>query len=198
MQTRLYRQECLNPFYYDGKEINTIYFYEDGNIIASTKWLGSNNPYNWIEFPFEINNVKARTLLNLNRVGAFIVLNHADKYSRDYNLYIHTSMVKLNFVRKEEYTKTWYMTGTQDVFSIELYGNRRKYGDENGRSKYGYNVDTYKEEFSTNVDTKNTAEWNKCSKMAEEMKNAALMEIDATQVHRLLEHYNITKKRVKK
>lgn len=200
MGTRIYASdECLNTFFIDGRAIDNFYFYNDGKIIAHTKWFGNNRSFHFIDFPFEIKKAKKGYNL-LERKDAFYILNESNDYGKYYNVYIHTSLVELEFLKSEIYSSSWYSINSQDVFSIKLHGMRRNLVGrrDDGRPRYEWKEDDYIEKFPTNFNSEKTKEWDKCEKMAKEMSEVMMTKLSAYDIHNLLESYNVTKKRVRK
>ena len=195
-KTTLSREaKFYNPFIMDGKEINSIRFYNDGKVVVSSRWFGNNNSYKCIEFPFE---VKKATKENLNRKDAYY-LRSSNNVCKSYDLYIHTSLVDLQFVETKEDCNTWYSNRTKDVFTISLTGVRYCPKLDDFRNLvYEEKSGTFCEKFDGNYTSEDTTEYKRCKALAEKMSNCAGKEISVFNVHDLLEHFDIKEKKNKK
>lgn len=192
MKTKLYREICLNPFFFEGKEINNIIFYKEGKIIANVNWFGSNNVYKSVEFDFE---VKKAVKINLNRKDSYYLRNDKE-WCKSYDLYICSDLVELKSLGISEGAKCWYHTETHETFEIKLFGERYKYfRNELGEFDRTPIKGEYIEKFSCNYNFEKTKEMVKCEKLASEMSKVCHKEISSYDVHDLLESFNITPKR---
>lgn len=120
MSTTFYRAPYLNPFLFDQKQIHNIFFYADGEVIATTKWFdngGCNNNIDKMELPFEI---KRSTKLNLNRTDAFYMVSKDATIWREYDVFIHKDLVNLTFIGRKETAKFWNYTQWADFYSVNI------------------------------------------------------------------------------
>ena len=192
--TRLYTQPGFNPFLMDGKVLSSICFYKDGEVVASVRWFGSNNNYKSLELPFE---VKKAVRLNLERRDAFYMRDKDATYSPEYILYIPADFVNLQHIETANNNAGgWSMTGTHEVFSVELTGERWKpyINKETGRLAYIEEFGTYTEKFDYNYIWTDTPEFTKCKELSQAIKESAAVDLSAYQIHDILEHYDIIKK----
>jgi len=192
MKTKLYREICLNPFFYEGKEINYLNFYKEGKVIACINWFSSNNVYKTLEFDFEI---KKAIKINLNRKDCFLVRNDK-KWCKSYDLYIYADLVQLQSVGVSEGAKCWYHIETHENFEVKLYGERYQYiKNELGKFDRVPVKGEYIEKFCSNYHFEKTKELIKCEKISADLTKVCQKEITPFDVYYMLQNYNITPKK---
>ena len=197
MATKLYTSAAwYNPFYMDGLEIDHIYFYRDGKIIAETNWFGGDNKYWNLQFAFE---TKRAAKLNLNRQDAFYMRSDCD-WKKAYNLYIHADLVDLKSLGRQDYINDWKSNSTIEYFTITLDGERKVYSknETTGDKMIGREKGVFVEKFSCNYQSEVTKEYQKCQAIAEKWKKLTYRDFTASDIHAIMEAYNISEKRIKK
>ena len=183
-----------NPMFIDNElEVNRIVFYSDGREIAAVKWFGSNNAYERIELPC----VAKRALkVNLGRKDAFYVRAKQPSWekTKKYDLFIHESLVGLEFNGTSEYGNTWYHTGKKDDFTATIRGVRRKHVlQEDGRPKSVTEEGEFAERFSCNYVFTDTEEAEICKEIAEDWNRIASHSVSFLDIHEIMQHYKIEK-----
>lgn len=112
--TSLYTSPCYNPYFNskNGKKVESIKFFKDGEIIASVKWFtgnnGSNNRYPEINLPTELKE-KRKEDLNLK----FCFLFNAC-------IYIPADLVNFRDNGEKFDFETDYITQYKSTFSIDV------------------------------------------------------------------------------
>lgn len=124
--TKFVSLRCYNPFIFEGRSVDKFYFFQNGEIVASSDWFGNNNSYRWIEFPFDI---KLKRKLDLNSKDAFYMtnINKFDGGERRWDIYIPVELCE-GFEKKEN-VKGWTSATTQswhDTFSFLVKGSKRQ------------------------------------------------------------------------
>jgi hypothetical protein len=54
MKTVLTKESMLNPYFFQGKMVESIIVYAEQGVVFSFKWIGSNNITSDVTFDFEI------------------------------------------------------------------------------------------------------------------------------------------------
>ena len=120
--SKLEREKYLNPFFFDGKTIADIIFYNDSGIIAHVGrgWFGSNNNLDGLDVPEIVSKRKIDITKKLN----FVVPHSAEGY---YPSYKHWCCLYL-YVDGTNITLDKYITPNQtlgkhdtDVHDVETY-----------------------------------------------------------------------------
>jgi len=192
VKTTFTTEPCYNPFIFNGVSVHNFNFYKDGHVLASFKWLGSNNIYESMQFEFEI---KKAVKINLNRQDAFYISKRDSFNDRTFEIYIPADFVNLQFVERKTVNACWYFIRHFDVYTLTITGEKRVPKlDANKKLYYAIEEGTYTEQFETNTVCEDTQEWKDCNELAEKMNQAAHGNFNAYTVHDLLEKFNITEK----
>ena len=191
VKTTFTTELCYNPFLFNGVSVHNFNFFKDGQVIASFKWLGSNNVYKTMELPFT---VKKAVKINLNRSDAFYISKRDDFNYRTFEFYIPADFVNLQFVEKKQ-SASWHTIIHQAMYSVTVTGE--KYIpklDENKNLYYETKYGTFTEKFDCNNVAEDTEEYKRCKELAEKMTKATAIKIDPYTVHDLLQKFDIVEK----
>lgn len=92
MKTVLTKESMLNPYFFQGKMVESIIVYAEQGVVFSFKWIGSNNITSDVTFDFEI---KRAVKENYSRKDAYY-LPYKDNFGTKNRvvLYIHESLIK--------------------------------------------------------------------------------------------------------
>ena len=193
METKLQTTSGFNPFILFGKEIRQIVFYGNGKEIANTKWFGSNNVYKSVTLPFE---VKKALRVNLDRKDAYYVkATPLYPYGPSYDIYIPEELVGLKFVEVREH-EYWDHIQREDAYTVNLHGERVNYRkNELGNVVREYVEGDYVETFTCNYTFEDTEERVRCKELADELSKLSLNKLTDTDVHYILQEYDITPKK---
>ena len=117
--SKLEREKYLNPFFFDGKMVNNIIFYNDAGIIVSVGrgWFGSTNNLDGLDVPEIVSKRKIDITKKLNFVVPF--------YGGDYNckqchLYLYVDGTNITLDKYITPNKTLGKHDT-DVHDVETY-----------------------------------------------------------------------------
>lgn len=117
--SKLERERYLNPFFFDGKVVADIIFYNDGGIIARVGrgWFGSNNNLNGLDVPEIVSKRKVDTTKKLN-----FVVPHSDGYQpyKQCHLYLYVDGTNITLDKSIVKDKTFGECPT-DVHDVETY-----------------------------------------------------------------------------
>lgn len=187
-------QSFFNPYFFEGKQVQNIYFFTKEGIKANTKWFGrSNNEHPEIVFNFEIKR-KLKPDFNLNH--GFYLKNN-ERHFEGINIYLPLS--KFNYEIKENVLnyKASLRTSYYDILNIELK-SKAKLHRLNENNKLEYYIDDLKYnliEVRYNHRSIDTKHGKKCRKLADEFNKVFNVEnkISFYDVDRLLSNYKIIK-----
>lgn len=133
----------FNPLFLDGKQINNVYLYKDGEILGSFKWLsryGSNNNFPEILIPFEI---RAKRKKDLTFKTGFTI-NESGEYKREFNLYLNADNFNISgyhiMERGGRNHKSFYSVFTVDFICKE----ETTVKDDSHFSGYGHEISEFK------------------------------------------------------
>ena len=120
--SKLEREKCLNPFFFDGKTVSDIIFYNDSGIIVSVGrgWFGSNNNLDGLDVPEIVSKRKIDITKKLN----FVVPHSAEGYYPSYKhwccLYLYVDGTNITLDKYITPNKTLGKHDT-DVHDVETY-----------------------------------------------------------------------------
>lgn len=112
---KLKREKLLNPFFFDGKMVADIIFYNDSGIIASVGqgWFGGNNNLDGLEVPEIVSKRKIDITKRLN-----FVVPYSDGYHRykQCHLYLYVDGINITLDKSIEHCKPHkYDTDANDI-----------------------------------------------------------------------------------
>lgn len=194
----IFREQCSNPFFFNGQEIHTICFYKDGKIIASTRWFGSNNLWERVDFPFEIRNARK---VNLDKKDAFIAQyedNTYHAYDKKKALYIHADLAGLEFVKVEDKGISMLSHHTCDIYKVSLSGEHAeyRYNDKKGVcERVCRDVADFEQKFDCNHRLETTEEGGKCEELSKRIKELTHINLSKYDIESLLKHFDIKEKK---
>lgn len=117
--SNLEREKLLNPFFFDGKMVADIIFYNDSGIIASVGrgWFGSNNNLDGLDVPEIVSKRKIDTTKKLN-----FVVPYSDGYQpyKQCHLYLYVDGTNITLDKYITLDKTFGKYDT-DVHDVETY-----------------------------------------------------------------------------
>jgi hypothetical protein len=189
--------EYFNPYFFNGNQVQNIYFFDSEGIKANTNWFsnnGSNNDFKEFIIPSEI---KRKLKVNFYLKHAFVVTTKK-RHFEGYNLYIPIDLFNYEIKRDIKRFSTNLYDSYCDLLSIEIKSNERRHKlDENNNLEYYYNgLELNNINIKFNFKDIDTKHGKKCKKLAKEFSvnhnNISKYDID-----RILQNYNISKKRVK-
>ena len=191
--TKFISSLCYNPFFFEWRYVDGFYFFQNGKIVASSKWFGSNNYYRWIEFPFDI---KLKRKRDLNSKDAFYMTN-SDNSSGDLRWDIYIPVELLEGFEKKENVKGWANDNLQnwhDTFSFLVKGEKRHLQKNDlGEIERVYSVDTWRVGDSCNYRFEKTEFGKLVDKTNEELEEKGIT-IDRNNLEKLLKAYQLKKK----
>ena len=191
--TKFISTPCYNPFLFEGRYVDRFYFFQNGEIVASSDWFGGNNAYRWIEFPFDI---KCKRKLDLNSKDAFYMSNN-DNLSggRRWDIYIPVELCE-GFEKKEN-VKGWTSATTQiwhDTFSFLVKGSKRlPQKNDLGQIEWVYSEGTWRVGDSCNARIEKTEFGKLVDKTNEELREQGIT-IDDYNLTKILKAYQLKKK----
>lgn len=191
--TKFISSLCYNPFFFEWRYVDGFYFFQNGKIIASSKWFGRNNDYRWIEFPFDI---KLKRKRDLNSKDAFYMTN-SDNSSGDLCWDIYIPVELLEGFEKKENVKGWANDNLQnyhDTFSFLVKGEKRRLQKNDlGKIEWVYSVDTWSVGDSCNYRFERTEFGKLVDKTSKELEEQGIA-IDVYNLEKLLKAYQLKKK----
>lgn len=191
--TKFISSRCYNPFFVEGRYVDRFYFFQNGEIVASSNWFGSNNDYRWIEFPFDI---KLKRKRDLNSKDAFYMSN-SDNHSGERRWDIYIPVELLEGFEKKENVKGWTSDTEQnwhDTFSFLVKGEKRHpQKNDLGEIEWVYSVDTWRAGDSCNHRFEKTEFGKLVDNTNEELKEQGIT-IDGYNLEKLLKAYQLKKK----
>lgn len=191
--TKFVTLRCYNPFIFEGRSVDRFYFFQNGEIVASSDWFGGNNSYRWIEFPFDI---KLKRKLDLNSKDAFY-MTKIDKFDgeRRWNIYIPVELCE-GFEKKEN-VKGWASATSQswhDTFSFLVKGAKRlPQKNDLGQIEWVYSEGTWRVGDSCNTRIEKTEFGELVDKTNEELEEQGIT-ISGYNLEKLLKAYQLKKK----
>ena len=191
--TKFISSLCYNPFFFEGRYVDGFYFFQNGKIVASSNWFGSNNYYRWIEFPFEF---KLKRKRDLNSKDAFYMTN-SDNSSGDLRWDIYIPVELLEGFEKKENVKGWASDTLQnwhDTFSFLIKGEKRHLQKNDlGEIERVYSVDTWRVGDSCNYRFEKTEFGMLVDKTNEALEEKGIA-ISGHDLEQLLKAYQLKKK----
>jgi hypothetical protein len=176
----------LNPYFFNGKKINRLVFFKDGNELARINWFSlnvSNNRVPLIDFETPIQNKRK------------IDLNTKQTYYFDGNIYIHADIVNFKFIdsTKEDMENEYRI---QYKFQISvLCQTEEPYIDDQEQYRIRLTdlqkrdlIETYAVEFEPKP------QLIEAKKLAEEFKSVLNVDISKYDIYKLLNKYQIINK----
>lgn len=123
------KNKFYNLYFLEGKEIDSIKFYDENGVITSVNWFGSNNMYPELHLPFSI---RRAIKVNFTKKDAFFVKSDYE-YSSRIDVYIYYELVNLkNLGEKRTDCKTSVQYCTE--FSVKIDSSKKSYTkDETGQ-----------------------------------------------------------------
>lgn len=116
---KLKREKLLNPFFFDGKMVADIIFYNDSGIIASVGqgWFGGNNNLDGLDVPEIVSKRKIDITKRLN-----FVVPYSDDYHiyKQCHLYLYVDGTNITLDKYITLNKTLGENAT-DVHDVETY-----------------------------------------------------------------------------
>lgn len=174
--SKLERGKYLNPFFFDGKAVDDIIFYNDGGIIVSVGrgWFGSNNDLDGLDVPEIVRKRKIDITKKLN-----FVVPYSDGYHpyKQCHLYLYVDGTNITLDKYITLNKTLGEHAT-DVHDVETYkGSILGVG-----FTFDKGVNFRRTEFGLKVD--------KVAKLLKEKR----ISIDLYNLQKLLENFDIVEK----
>jgi len=149
MKTTTIKQESsfYNPYYLEGRKIDAIVFYLEGEIIAKTNWFktyGGNNGYK----SFELNEeVKRKNKIDLFSKNSFIskTTEEIDAYGEDYSLFINLDKYTYNLLGESFSHESDCYKSYKSKMNIDLFAVKKdsSYDKDNDKMIYFDNEDLH-------------------------------------------------------
>ena len=136
-----------NPYYLEGRKIDAIVFYLEGEIIAKTNWFktyGGNNGYK----SFELNEeVKRKNKIDLFSKNSFIskTTEEIDAYGEDYSLFINLDKYTYNLLGESFSHESDCYKSYKSKMNIDLFAVKKdsSYDKDNDKMIYFDNEDLH-------------------------------------------------------
>ena len=174
--SKLEREKCLNPFFFDGKMVNNIVFYNDSGIIVSVGrgWFGSNNNLDGLDVPEIVSKRKTDITKKLN----FVVPFYGGYYNcKQCHLYLYVDGTNITLDKYITPGKSFGKYDT-DVHDVETY--------KGAILGVGFTFDKW-------VNFRRTEFGLKVDKMGKLFKEKGIS-IDLYNLEKLLENFDIVEK----
>lgn len=148
-QGDLIKQPMLNPFFFGGKEVNILHFYDEDGVVVSSRWLdkgiSSNNPFDNVKF---VDGIKNRKAVRFDRNEVFRVAStkRSTWSGGNYAIDVYVPMQALDacgWAQLETTTEGQYETHKEQtmyvggectkkdhLFKIHISSNRVKHWDK--------------------------------------------------------------------
>lgn len=125
-----------NPYSFEGKEVDSIRFYNESGEIVSINWFGSNNDYPELNLPFEI---RRAIKLNFTKKDAFYMKAKDCSYASRVDIYIHESLLNLQNLGEK---RTDYDTSIQyrTEYTISVQASKKQVQFDKKLDKAFYTV----------------------------------------------------------
>lgn len=101
-----------NPYFFNGKEVESVNVYNKNGVIFGFKWIGSNDITNDVAFDFE---TKKAIKLNFNRKDSFCIQKDGK-----ITIYIYHELINYKYIGREKKFETEMGYQLYDIFSITL------------------------------------------------------------------------------
>lgn len=180
---------CWNPYNFNGRKVESINFFKDGQILASVKWFtrlfGSNNRVPYIELPQEIL-IKRKEDLNKAQIY----------YFKD-SIYIYADLVNFKDLGEFEGLETERDIRYHRRFSVDLNCSiitpqLNELGELEHKTS-DLAMQTITEDYSVRFEEK--AEFIKAQQLTDEInEKLKYNHFSSYTIFDLLKYYNITKK----
>jgi len=115
----------FNPYFFNGKQIQNIYFYDNTGIVAKCRWFndgGSNNDFKEFDLPTE--NIKRKNKVDYSK-DVFFYIKNDERHSEGINLHIPINTIPHKFLGKQLNFETKTEKNFYDVLEIELSSVKR-------------------------------------------------------------------------
>lgn len=117
-----------NPYSFEGKEVDSIRFYNESGEIVSINWFGSNNDFPELNLPFEI---RRAIKMNFTKKDAFYIKAKDCSYASRIDIYIHESLLNLqNLGKKKTERANCIDYITEYTISVQASKTQMKYDRE--------------------------------------------------------------------
>lgn len=187
MKTILVKKEnWYNPYFFNGKEVESVNVYNKNGIIFRFNWIGSNNITNDVTFDFE---TKKATKLNFDRKDSFYIQKDGK-----ITIYIYHELINYKYIGREKKHKTEMGYSLYDTFSITLNCKKilyKKVNDDfvsyySDQSDFSFEIEV----FINSVDSSLAKE---CKQISEKSAEAGV-ELSFYDIQRLKKVINISLK----
>ena len=120
--SKLEREKYLNPFFFDGKTVSDIIFYNESGIIVSVGrgWFGSNNNFDGLDVPEIVSKRKIDLTKKLNFVVPHSACGYYPSNQKWWCLYLYVDGTNITLDRYITINKNLGEHAT-DVHDVETY-----------------------------------------------------------------------------
>jgi len=189
-----------NPYYLNGKKIDAIVFYKQGEKIGQTNWFkdfSSNNQYPEVYLPEEIKNKRK---INLNSKDSFLAktTEDIDTHNANYTLYLNLDNYYYTIEKLIPNHSDKYYNRFKDIMSIKLDALKKVLiiDKETKESNYIEVDDNYTVKVEMNFLSQRTKEQRSIQKLTE-LLNSKNIDVSEWQIRQIKEICNISIKRTK-
>lgn len=187
MKTILVKKESwYNPYFLNGREVESVNVYNKNGVIFGFKWIGSNNITNDVTFDFE---TKRANKLNFDREDSFYIQKDGK-----ITIYIYHELINYKYIGREKKYETEMGYKLYDIFSITLNCKKILYKKVNDDFVSYYSeqgdFDFQIESFVDSIDSSLAKE---CKQISEKCKEAGI-DLPYYNIERLKKVINISLK----
>jgi len=189
-----------NPYYLNGKKIDAIVFYKQGEKIGQTNWFkdfSSNNQYPEVYLPEEIKNKRK---IDLNSKDSFLAktTEDIDSNNANYTLYLNLDNYYYTIEKLIPSHSDKYYNRFKDIMSIKLDALKKLLviDKETKESSYIEVDDNYTVNVEMNFLSQRTKEQRSIEKLTK-LLNSKNIDVSEWQIRQIKEICNISIKRTK-
>lgn len=132
-----------NPYFFNGKEVESVNVYNENGVIFGFNWIGSNNITNDVAFDFE---TKKAIKLNFNRKDSFYIQKDGK-----ITIYIYHELINYKYIGRKKRYETEMGYQVYDVYSISLNCKKilyKKVNDDfvsyySGQSDFDFEIEVF-------------------------------------------------------
>lgn len=168
MKTILVKKESwYNPYFLNGKEVESVNVYNKNGVLFGFKWIGSNNTTNDVAFDFE---TKKAIKLNFNRKDSFYIQKDGK-----ITIYIYHELINYKYINRVKRYVNSSNYQLYDVYAVSLNCKKRLYKKVNDdfvpyyseQGDFDFEIQNYVESIDTDLG-------KECKQISEKCKEAGI------------------------